>query len=80
MIHDENHVLTDDELVIVRIFSGRQNMYVYTYGMNIFVDFMYYVRGDHFFKVSQKDSLNVVIHPSIYCDNHDTCWIQMFLD
>ena len=41
MIHDENNVLTDDELVIVGDFLGRQNMHVRTYGMNILGDLMY---------------------------------------
>ena len=41
MIYDENNVLTDDELVIVGDFLGRQNMHVRTYGMNILGDLMY---------------------------------------
>ena len=43
MTHDENNVLTDHELVIVRDFLRRKNMQMYTYGMNILVDLMYWI-------------------------------------
>ena len=37
MIHDENDVLTDDELVLPGIFLKSQNMHVYIYKMNFLV-------------------------------------------
>ena len=43
MTHDENNVLTDHELVIVRDFLRRKNMQMYTYGMNILVDLMHWI-------------------------------------
>ena len=43
MTHDENNVFTDHELVIVRDFLRRKNMQMYTYGMNILVDLMYWI-------------------------------------
>ena len=41
VVHDENNELTDDELVIVRNFSNRQNKQAFTYKMNITVDLRY---------------------------------------
>ena len=53
-------------------------MHVYIYEMNILVDLMYWIVHEiiiFFFKWAKKNPLNVFIHPSIYCDNHDTRWI-----
>ena len=41
VVHDENNELTDDELVIVRNFSNRQNKQAFTYKMNITVGLRY---------------------------------------
>ena len=49
-------------------------------GMNILVDLMYWIMYEVIIFLSDPiDSLNVVIHLSIYCDNHNTHWIQSFL-
>ena len=40
-IHDENDVLTDDELVVARGLLGNQGMDACTYEMNILVDLGY---------------------------------------
>ena len=37
MIHDENDVLTDDELVVARNFLKNQNMHACIYEMNFLV-------------------------------------------
>ena len=68
MIHDENNVLIDDQLVIVRDFL-RTSKHAYSYIRNEhLVDLMYLIVHEViiFFKWAKKDSLNVVIHPSIY--------------
>ena len=42
MIHDQNNVLTDDELVIVRAFlRTSKHACLYIYKMNILMDLMY---------------------------------------
>ena len=42
MIHDQNNVLTDDELVIVRAFlRTSKHACLYIYKMNILTDLMY---------------------------------------
>ena len=82
MIHDQNNVLTDDELVIVRAFlRTSKHACLYIYKMNILMDLMYWIVHEVIIFLSEpkKDSLKVVIHTTIYCDNHDACWIQMFL-
>ena len=40
MIHNENNVLTDDELVAATGSSKSQSMHIYIYEMNILVDFV----------------------------------------
>ena len=53
-------------------------MHVYIYEIDIIVDLMYWIMYDMILLSESIDSLNVVIHHSIYCDNHDGRWIQMF--
>ena len=40
MIHDENDVLTDDELVVARNFSKKSKHACYIYETNFLVDFV----------------------------------------
>ena len=55
-------------------------MHAYIYEMNILVDLMYWIVHEVIIFLNEPiESLKVVIHPSIYCDNNDTRWIQMFL-
>ena len=74
IVHDENNVLKDDELVIATDFL-RTSKHACLYMRNeILVDLMYWIVHEANILLSErkKESLKVVIHPSIYCDNHDT--------
>ena len=62
MIHNENDVWTDDELVVVRDLQEIQNMHVYIYETNILVDLRCWIMYEVIIlSKPKKDSLNVLI-------------------
>ena len=78
-IHDENDVLTDHELVIVRGIL-RKSKHACLYIRNEFsrgFRLLNHVWGAYF-KWTKWTHLNVSIYFSIYCDNHNTRWIRSF--
>ena len=64
MIHDENDVLTDDELAIARNFLKNQNMHACTYKMNFLVGLSCWIIYEVIIlSESKKGSLNAAIIP-----------------
>ena len=53
-------------------------MHAYIYGMNILVDLSYWIMYEVIILSESMDLRKVLIHLSIYCDSHDSRWMQMF--